>query len=75
MPRYTRSEIQNLVVGQLVTQLRYGESIVDIDDPEFISKAFDFQGELARKLEEIYPHTAPAVRAREFAKKDYSHGN
>lgn len=61
MPRYTRSEIQSLVVGQIISDLK-GGSIVDMDDCEFIAKATDFQRDLARQLEELYPHVTIAPR-------------
>jgi hypothetical protein len=63
MPRYTRTDIQNLVVGQVISSLRH-ESIVDIDEREFIDKAMDFQRDLAEQLEELYPHVTVAGRPR-----------
>lgn len=63
MPRYTRTEIQSLVVGQVISDLRH-ESIVDIDDCEFIARALDVQSEVARQLEHLYPHVTVAARPR-----------
>lgn len=67
MPRYTRTEIQSLVVGQVIANLRH-DSIVDIDDCEFIAKAIEFQFDLAKQLEELYPHVTVAARPRRFVR-------
>lgn len=68
MPRYTRSDIQSLVVGQIISNLR-GESIVDIDDCDFIDKAMEFQRDLANQLEHLYPHLTVAARPSRMARR------
>lgn len=53
MPKYLRSDIIKLVVGQLVSELR-SDSIVDIDECEFIDKAMELQKEIAAFLAREY---------------------